>query len=64
MADKTVKELAEMVGKTVGAVQQQLQDAGLPARGEDDSVTELEQEKLVTYLKQSHGQQEKRRISL
>lgn len=64
MADKTVKELAEMVGKTASAVQQQLQDAGLPARGEDDSVTELEQEKLVTYLKQSHGQQEKRRISL
>ena len=64
MADKTVKELADMVGKTASAVQQQLQDAGLPARGEDDSVTELEQEKLVAYLKQSHGQQEKRRISL
>ncbi|MGB6926567.1 translation initiation factor IF-2, partial [Psychrobacter sp.] len=46
------------------AVKQQLVDAGLPARAEDDLVTELEQEKLVTYLKQSHGQQEKRRISL
>ncbi|WP_201587519.1 translation initiation factor IF-2 [Psychrobacter jeotgali] len=64
MADKTVKELAEMVGKTASAVTQQLQDAGLPARGEDDLVTELEQEKLVAYLKQTHGQQEKRRISL
>ncbi|WP_201554131.1 translation initiation factor IF-2 [Psychrobacter sp. 72-O-c] len=64
MADKTVKELADMVGKTAIAVKQQLVDAGLPARGEDDSVTELEQEKLVTYLKQSHGQQDKRRISL
>jgi translation initiation factor IF-2 len=64
MADKTVKELADMVSKTTTAVQQQLVDAGLPARGEDDLVTELEQEKLVTYLKQSHGQQEKRRISL
>ncbi|MDN3398573.1 translation initiation factor IF-2 [Psychrobacter sp. APC 3426] len=64
MADKTVKELAEMVGKTASAVKQQLVDAGLPARAEDDLVTELEQEKLVTYLKQSHGQQEKRRISL
>jgi translation initiation factor IF-2 len=64
MADKTVKELADMVGKTGSAVKQQLVDAGLPARGEDDLVTELEQEKLVTYLKQSHGQQEKRRISL
>ncbi|WP_201539387.1 translation initiation factor IF-2 [Psychrobacter sp. 1044] len=64
MADKTVKELADMVGKTASAVQQQLVDAGLPARAEGDLVTELEQEKLVTYLKQSHGQQEKRRISL
>ena len=64
MADKTVKELAEMVGKTTNAVKQQLVDAGLPARAEDDLVTELEQEKLVTHLKQSHGQQEKRRISL
>ena len=64
MADKTVKELADMVGKTAIAVQQQLVDAGLPARAEDDLVSELEQEKLVTYLKQSHGQQEKRRISL
>ena len=64
MADKTVKELAEMVGKTTDAVKQQLVDAGLPARAEGDLVTELEQEKLVTYLKQTHGQQEKRRISL
>ena len=51
MADKTVKELAEMVGKTTSAVKQQLVDAGLPARAEDDLVTEFEQEKLVTYLK-------------
>ncbi|MDN6275956.1 translation initiation factor IF-2 [Psychrobacter sp.] len=64
MADKTVKELADMVGKTTSAVRQQLVDAGLPARAEGDPVTELEQEKLVTYLKHSHGQQEKRRISL
>ena len=64
MADKTVKELADMVKKSVSALKKQLVDAGLPARGEDDVVTELEQEQLVTYLKQSHGQQEKRRISL
>lgn len=64
MADKTVKELAEMVSKTVSVVQQQLVDAGLPARKEDDLVTELEQERLIAYLKQSHGQQQKRRISL
>ncbi len=64
MADKTVKELAEMVSKTVSELQQQLVDAGMPERGEDDLVTELEQEQLVAYLKQSHGQERKRRISL
>lgn len=53
-----------MVSKTVSVVQQQLMDAGLPARGEDDLVSELEQEQLVAYLKKSHGQQQKRRISL
>ena len=56
MADKTVKELADMVSKSVSAVQKQLTDAGLPARGEDDLVTELEQEQLVAFLKQTHGQ--------
>ncbi len=64
MADKTVKQLAEMVSKTVSIVQQQLIDAGLPARGEDDLVSKSEQEQLLAYLKQSHGQQQKRRISL
>ena len=64
MADKTVKELAEMVSKTVSELQQQLVDAGMPERGEDDLVTELEQEQLVAYLKQTHGQERKRRISL
>jgi len=40
MADKTVKELADMVSKTASAVQQQLVDAGLPARAEDDLFPE------------------------
>lgn len=64
MADKTVKELAAMVSKTVSDIQQQLVDAGLPARAEEDTVSEMEQEQLLSYLKKSHGQQQKRRISL
>ncbi len=64
MADKSVKELAQMVKKTPVVVLQQLKDAGLPARGEDDLVTEHEQERLVAFLKESHGQEQKRRISL
>ena len=64
MADKTVKELADMTKKSVDAIKKQLVDAGLPARGDDDIVTEQEQEKFVSFLQQSHGQQDKPRISI
>ena len=64
MADKTVKELAEMTKKTVDAINQQLVKAGLAARSDNDIVTDSEQEKLVSFLQQSHGQQDKPRISL
>lgn len=64
MADKTVKELAAMTNKSVDAIKKQLVDAGLPARGDDDIVTDREQEKLVSFLQQSHGQAEKARISI
>ena len=64
MADKPVKELAEMTKKTVDAINQQLVKAGLAARSDNDIVTDSEQEKLVSFLQQSHGQQDKPRISL
>ena len=64
MADKTVKELADMTKKSVDAIKKQLVDAGLPARGDDDIVTEQEQQKLVNFLQHSHGQQDKPRISI
>lgn len=64
MADKTVKELADMTQKSVDAIKKQLVDAGLAARGDNDIVTEREQEKLVAFLQQSHGQTDKPRISI
>lgn len=64
MADKTVKELAKQVSKSVTVLKRQLVAAGLPERGDDDLVTDSEQEKLLAFLKKSHGQTEKKRISL
>lgn len=64
MADKSVKELATLVNKSVATVKAQLVQAGLPERGDNDMVTESEQEKLVAFLKKSHGQTQKKRISL
>ncbi|MDO4894721.1 translation initiation factor IF-2 [Moraxella sp.] len=63
MANKTVKELAQISKQTPEVVLKQLTDAGLPARGENDVVSEAEQEHLVSFLKQSHGEK-KSRISL
>lgn len=64
MAEKTVKELAKLSKKTTDVLLKQLTDAGLPARGEGDVVSESEQEQLLAFLKRSHGQTQKSRISL
>ena len=61
---KTVKELAQLSKTTPETILKQLSDAGLPVRGENDSVSDIEQEKLVAFLKQSHGETPKSRISL
>lgn len=64
MANKTVQELAQISKTTAQTILKQLSDAGLPSRGETDIVSEAEQEKLVAFLKQSHGETSKKRISL
>lgn len=64
MADKTVKELAEKTRKSVEVIKKQLVSAGLSARGDNDIVTEQEQEKLVAFLKKNQGQKDKPRISI
>jgi translation initiation factor IF-2 len=56
MTDKTVKELAQNVGRPVEKLLEQLVEAGLPNRTEDAVVSESEQEQLVAHLKRSHGQ--------
>ncbi|OBX75935.1 translation initiation factor IF-2 [Faucicola atlantae] len=64
MADKTVKQLAAASKTTTDNLKQQLVSAGLSARGDNDIVTDQEQEQLVAFLQQSHGQKNKSRISL
>ncbi|OOS08388.1 bacterial translation initiation factor 2 (bIF-2) [Moraxella cuniculi DSM 21768] len=61
---KTVKELAQISNTTTETILKQLADAGLPARSENDHVSDAEQQKLVAFLKQSHGEKPKSRISL
>ncbi len=64
MATKTVKELAKDSKISTDVLLKQLKDAGLPARGEEDSVSTDEQATLVAFLKQSHGQVQKTRIGM
>jgi translation initiation factor IF-2 len=56
MAEKTVKELAQMVQKPVEKLLEQLAAAGMPQRTADSAVSESEQEQLVSHLQRSHGQ--------
>ncbi len=58
MADVTVKQLAETIGTPVDRLLQQMQEAGLPQKTENDSVAEDQKEKLLSYLKKSHGETE------
>lgn len=64
MATKTVKELAKDSKITTEVLLKQLKEAGLPARGENDSVSTDEQATLVAFLKQSHGQAQTTRIGM
>ncbi len=64
MAAKTVKELAKDSKISTDVLLKQLKEAGLSARGEEDSVSTDEQAALVAFLKQSHGQAQKTRIGM
>lgn len=62
MADQTVKELAKKSKISVDDIHKQLANAGLPARGDNDPVTELEQEKLLAFFTGKTGQKQGSRI--
>ncbi len=56
MADVTVSELAKSVGATVDRILAQMKQAGLSHESSDDVVTDDEKQKLLAFLKSSHGE--------
>lgn len=55
MTDVTVRQLAETVGAPVDRLLRQMADAGLPHTSDGEPVTEMQKQKLLAHLKQSHG---------
>ena len=67
MSEVTVNQLAETVGTPVDRLLKQMQEAGLSQTDAEQSVSEEDKKKLLTYLKGSHGAAEKvapRKITL
>ncbi|MDD2760298.1 MAG: translation initiation factor IF-2, partial [Methylomonas sp.] len=58
MSDKTVQELAEVVGIPLDRFLEQLKEAGLSATEPDDIISEDEKVKLLAHLRKRHGKTE------
>lgn len=57
MADVTVKQLAETVGRSVEVLLAQMKEAGLSHASADASVNDAEKQQLLAHLKRAHGEQ-------
>ncbi len=55
MAEVTVSELATSVGASVDRILTQMKQAGLSHQNADDVVSDEEKQKLLSFLKASHG---------
>ncbi|CAD6878627.1 Translation initiation factor 2 [Methylomonas albis] len=55
MSDKTVQELAEVVGIPLERFLEQLKEAGLTASEPDDLINDEEKVKLLAHLRKRHG---------
>ncbi|MEI8572727.1 translation initiation factor IF-2 [Methylomonas sp. LW13] len=55
MSDKTVQELAEVVGIPLERFIEQLKEAGLTASAPDDVINDEEKVKLLAHLRKRHG---------
>ena len=55
MADVTVSELAKVVGVPVEKLLSQVKEAGLPHTKADDSISNEDKNKLLLFLRRSHG---------
>ena len=66
MAEVTVSELAKSVGAPVDRLLKQMQEAGLSQKSPDARVSDDEKQRLLAFLKTSHGESsdEPRKITL
>ncbi len=55
MAEVTVKQLAETVGRPVETLLQQMQQAGLGLKRADDQISDADKQALLLFLKRAHG---------
>jgi translation initiation factor IF-2 len=56
MADMTVAQFAQSMNLGVEQLVEQFSSAGVSTKGSQDTVTEEEKKKLLSYLKRKHGQ--------
>jgi translation initiation factor IF-2 len=56
MAEVTVSELAKSVGASVDRLLKQMAEAGLPHTKAEAAVSDTEKQTLLTFLKNSHGE--------
>ena len=54
MADKSIKDLAVSVNRSVETLLEQVRDAGLPQRQPEDIISTEQQDTLVNHLKKIH----------
>ncbi len=55
MAVTTVAQLAAQLGRPTAVLLEQLQSAGVSIRSSDDALTEADKERLLDFLRTSHG---------
>lgn len=55
MSEKTVRQLAEVVGIPLERLLEQLKEAGLSAHAPDDVINEDDKVKLLSHLRKRHG---------
>ncbi|MBE0470284.1 MAG: translation initiation factor IF-2 [Methyloprofundus sp.] len=58
MSDKTVKELAGIVGIPLDRLLEQMKEAGISAHSDTDTITEDEKMALLAHLRKRHGKDE------
>ncbi|MDI1301243.1 MAG: translation initiation factor IF-2 [bacterium] len=56
MAEVTVKQLAETVGRPVETLLAQMQEAGLAHQKADEVVSDAEKQQLLSHLRRAHGE--------